>query len=159
MAAGRPARQGSAIRAPIERPTNAAATRPALLLGGHVPDGLLQAAAVGVAVFVVLCVIGALLFANDRVLRGIGRALRAASRLLRPRHTPDDELPERLLDERDLMRRSLGRAWPRAVATAAGRWIFDFLSLYAALLAVGAHPSLSVSLLAYCAAHCSASCR
>ena len=105
--------------------------------------------------FVVLFVIGALLFANDRVLRGIGRALRAANRKLRPRRTrlsPGDELPERLLDERDLLRRSLGRAWPRAVATAAGRWIFDVLSLYAALLAVGARPALSVALLAYCAA-------
>ena len=125
---------------------------PAVLLGRRIPDGLLQAAAIGLVVFVVLSVIGALLFANDRVLRGIGRALRAANRKLRPRHAPSDELPERLLDERDLLRRSLGRAWPRAVATAAGRWIFDFLSLYAALLAVGARPALSVALLAYCAA-------
>jgi uncharacterized protein (TIRG00374 family) len=125
---------------------------PAVLLGRHMPDGLLQTAVIGLCVFVVLFVIGALLFANDRVLRAIGRTLRAANRKLRPRHTPTDELPERLLDERDLLRRSLGQAWPKAVATAAGRWIFDFLSLYATLLAVGARPSLSVTLLAYCAA-------
>jgi hypothetical protein len=50
------------------------------------------------------------------------------------------------------LRRSLGRHWPWAVATAAGRWLFDFLSLYAALVAVGARPPLSVALLAYCAA-------
>ena len=36
--------------------------------------------------------------------------------------------------------------------TAAGRWILDFLCLYAALLAVGARPPLSVALLAYSAA-------
>ena len=40
----------------------------------------------------------------------------------------------------------------RAVALAAGRWIFDFLSLYGALLAVGAQPPLYVALLAYSAA-------
>ena len=39
-----------------------------------------------------------------------------------------------------------------ALALAAGRWIFDFLSLYAALLAVGARPPLYVALLAYAAA-------
>jgi uncharacterized protein (TIRG00374 family) len=125
---------------------------PALLLGHRIPDGLLQAGGVGLAVFVVLFAIGAVLFASDRVLRTVGRALRAANRKLRPRQTPSDELPERLLDERDLLRRTLGRRWPWAVATAAGRWLFDFLSLYAALVAVGARPSLSVALLAYSAA-------
>jgi putative heme transporter len=125
---------------------------PAVLLGRHIPDGLLQTAAIGLAVFVVLFVIGALLFANDRVLRAIGRALQAADRKLRPRHAHGDDLPDQLIDARDLLRRSLGRAWLRAVATAAGRWIFDFLSLYAALLALGARPPLSIALLAYCAA-------
>ena len=58
----------------------------------------------------------------------------------------------RLFDERDLLRRALGGAWARAVALAAGRWIFDFLSLYAALLAVGARPPLYIALIAYSAA-------
>jgi hypothetical protein len=61
-------------------------------------------------------------------------------------------LPERLLNERNLLRKSLGGAWAQALALAAGRWIFDFLSLYAALLAVGARPPLYVALLAYAAA-------
>lgn len=125
---------------------------PAVLLGRHIPDGLLQAAAIGLAVFVVLVMIGGLLFANDRVLRSIGRALLAVNRKLRPRADHSDALPERLLQERDLLRRSLGRNWLRAVAAAAGRWIFDFLSLYAALQALGARPPLSIALLAYCAA-------
>jgi uncharacterized protein (TIRG00374 family) len=125
---------------------------PAVLLGRHIPSGLLQTAAIGLVVFAVLFVIGALLFANDRVLRAIGRAVNAANRKLRSRNAHSDKLPQQLLGERDLLRRSLGRAWPRAIALAAGRWIFDFLSLYAALLAVGARPPLSVALLAYCAA-------
>jgi uncharacterized protein (TIRG00374 family) len=123
---------------------------PTLVFGGQIPDGLLEAAGIGLAVFAVLCVIGALLLANDRLVRAVGRALRAPK--LGLRQAGGEALPERLLAERDLVRGSLGRAWPRAVATAAGRWIFDFLSLYAALLAVGARPPLSAALLAYSAA-------
>ena len=125
---------------------------PAVLLGGRIPDGLLQAAAVGLAVFVVLFAVGALLLKNDHVLRAVGRGLRTADVRLRRGQARSDGLPERLINERDLLRKSLGGAWARALALAAGRWIFDFLSLYAALLAVGARPPLYVALLAYAAA-------
>ncbi len=125
---------------------------PAVLLGQRIPDGLLQTAGIGLGVFLVLFLVGALLLMDDRVLRGVGRALEGAHRKLRGRQAPKEGLPGRLFDERDLLRRSLGGAWPQAVATAAGRWIFDFLCLYAALLAVGARPPLYVALLAYCAA-------
>jgi uncharacterized protein (TIRG00374 family) len=125
---------------------------PALLVGGHIPDGLLQTGAIGLGVFVALFLMGALLLLNDRVLRAVARGLQAVERRLRRWRAASDELPERLFDERDLLRRTLGGAWPQAMATAAGRWIFDFLSLYAALLAVGARPPLYVALLAYSAA-------
>ena len=39
-----------------------------------------------------------------------------------------------------------------ALAGAAGRWLFDFLTLLAALSAVGAHPRLALALIAYCTA-------
>lgn len=125
---------------------------PAVLLGRRIPDGLLQAAGVGLAVFVVLFAVGALLLANDRVLRAVGRGLRTGDVRLRPGQARSDGLPERLFDERDILRKSLGGAWAQAVALAAGRWIFDFLSLYGALLAVGARPPLYIALLAYSAA-------
>jgi uncharacterized protein (TIRG00374 family) len=125
---------------------------PALLFGRHIPDGLLQTAAIGLGVFVVLSAVGALLLINDRLLRALGRGLAAAQRRLHRGRSASEPLPERLLDQRDLLRRSLGGAWPQAVATAAGRWIFDFLCLYAALLAVGGRPPLYVALLAYSAA-------
>lgn len=125
---------------------------PALLLGRRIPDGLLQTAGVGLGVFLALCAIGAVLLVNDRVLRAVGRALRAAERRLHRGRAETERLPERLLHERDLLRRSLGGAWLQALATASGRWIFDFLCLYAALLAVGARPPLYVALLAYSAA-------
>ncbi|MGH2881702.1 MAG: lysylphosphatidylglycerol synthase domain-containing protein, partial [Solirubrobacteraceae bacterium] len=117
---------------------------PAVLMGRRIPDGLLQAAGVGLVVFAVLFAVGALLLVNDRVLRAVGRGLRAADLRLHRGQARSDRLPERLFDERDLLRTSLGGAWVQAVALAAGRWIFDFLSLYAALLAVGARPPLYV---------------
>jgi uncharacterized protein (TIRG00374 family) len=125
---------------------------PALLLGHHIPDGLLQTGAIELGVFVVLFAVGALLLANDRVLTALARALQAAERRLHHRRDGSAELPERLFGERDRLRSSLGGAWPQAVATAAGRWIFDFLCLYAALLAVGARPPLYIAVLAYSAA-------
>ena len=101
-----------------------------------------------------LFVVGALLLLSDRVMTGVARAVQAIleRRLPRWRAGGATVRPERLFRERDQLRRSLGDAWPQAVATAAGRWIFDFLCLYAALLAVGARPPLYVALLAYCAA-------
>jgi uncharacterized protein (TIRG00374 family) len=125
---------------------------PAVLFGQHIPDGLLATAAIGVGVFLALFGVGTLLLLNDRVLTAVARTLQAGERRLRRWRKANDELPERLFHERTLLRRSLGGAWPRAVATAAGRWIFDFLCLYAALLAVGGHPPLYVALLAYSAA-------
>ena len=125
---------------------------PAVLFGKHIPDGLLETAAVGLGVFVILFVLGTVLLLNDDVLRTLARSLAAAQSRIRRGQTASDELPERLFEQRDLLRRSLGGAWPQAVATAAGRWIFDFLCLYAALLAVEVRPPLYVALLAYSAA-------
>jgi uncharacterized protein (TIRG00374 family) len=125
---------------------------PALLFGRHIPDGLLQTGAIELGVFLVLFVVGMVLLANDRVLSALARILQGAERRLRRWHDASAELPERLFSERERLRSSLGGAWTQAVATAAGRWIFDFLCLYAALLAVGARPPLYVAILAYSAA-------
>ncbi|MGH2891092.1 MAG: lysylphosphatidylglycerol synthase transmembrane domain-containing protein, partial [Solirubrobacteraceae bacterium] len=125
---------------------------PALLLGRHIPDGLLQTAAIGLVVFVVLFAVGAILLLDDRALRAFGRLLVAVQRRLRRGAGQAPSLAQRLSDERALIQRSLGAAWPRASATAAGRWIMDFLCLYCALVAVGARPPLYVALLAYSAA-------
>jgi len=125
---------------------------PALLFGRQIPDGLLQAGAIGLGIFLALFGVGTLLLLNDRVLRIVARTLQAAERRSGRWRAAADELPERIFNQRNLLRRSLGGAWLQAVATAAGRWIFDFLCLYASLLAVGARPPLYVALLAYCAA-------
>jgi len=61
-------------------------------------------------------------------------------------------LPERLLQERDVVLRVLGRRWWQALLLASGRWVLDYLTLIAALYALGAEPRASLVLLAFCAA-------
>jgi uncharacterized protein (TIRG00374 family) len=125
---------------------------PAILLGLAVPTRLWQAALIGVAVFIALLAIGATLLASDRAVLGVGRLwIRIGSRLPK-RKPPPADLPERLRDQRDLVRRALGARWWEAVLGASGRWLFDWLTLLTALAAVGQHPRPSLVLLAFCAA-------
>src|SRR5215218_7432796 len=83
---------------------------------------------------------------------GVGRLWIRIGTRLRKKHPPPADLPERLRDERDLVRRALGKRWWEAVAGAAGRWLFDWLTLLTALAAVDQHPRPSLVLLAFCAA-------
>ncbi|MCW2954663.1 MAG: hypothetical protein JWQ48_3833 [Conexibacter sp.] len=125
---------------------------PAVIGGLQVPARLIEAALLGVLLFLGLVALGAVLLSSERVVLGIGEATTSVMRRLRPRHPPPADLPARLLAERELVREALGDRWPLAVAAAAGRWLFDFLTLLAALEAVGANPRISLTLLAYCAA-------
>ena len=125
---------------------------PPVLLGLAVPERLGQAAVGGVALFLALLGVGAVLMAGDRPILAVGRAAVRIGRRVRPRHPPADDLPERFRVQRDLVRRALGARWWEAVAGAAGRWVFDWVTLLTALAAVGQHPRPSLVLLAFCAA-------
>jgi uncharacterized protein (TIRG00374 family) len=123
---------------------------PAVIGGLNVPAGLFHASLIGLALFAVLFVVSFLLIRSDRAVRAIGRAAEwFVCKVLRrkPRN-----LPERLRVQRDRAREALGENLPLALAASAGRWLFDFITLLAALAAVGASPSLSLALLAYAAA-------
>jgi uncharacterized protein (TIRG00374 family) len=124
---------------------------PALLRGG-VDKGLLDTAAVGLAVFVVAAALGATLLVTDRPLRWVGRVVQRVRNRLRRRAEPLRRLPERLLRERDRILDTLGPRWKRALLATVGRWTFDYLTLVAALSAIGAHPSPGLVLLAFCGA-------
>jgi uncharacterized membrane protein YbhN (UPF0104 family) len=88
----------------------------------------------------------------DRPLQLAGRAAQAVVNRLRPHHEPVTGLPERLLHERDIVVRVLGKQWWEALLLAAGRWVLDYLTLIAVLYALGAEPRPSLVLLAFCAA-------
>jgi uncharacterized protein (TIRG00374 family) len=125
---------------------------PAFVAGRKIPDGLLEAGGLALVLFVFLFALGALLMLSDRAVLWIGGAVATVLRRIRRKRPPPERLPERLRDERDMVRRTLGRHWPAALAAAEGRWLLDFLTLLAALEAVDARPRLTLALLAYCAA-------
>ncbi len=124
---------------------------PALLRGG-VNRTLLDTALAGLGIFAVAFVLGAVLVTTDRPLAWIGRAAQRVRNRLRRGAEPLHHLPERLLRERDRLVGTLGPRWKRALLATIGRWTFDYLTLLAALAAIGSHPRPALVLLAFCGA-------
>jgi hypothetical protein len=90
---------------------------------------------------------------TDRPLELTGRAVQwLLNKTVRRRLSPMTDLPRRLLDVRDFVRRTLGARWKTALVAAVGTIGFDYLALLCALRAVGAEPQPSLVLLAYTAA-------
>jgi putative heme transporter len=125
---------------------------PAVLFGAPVDPGLGRAALVSGAVFVLLFAAGAAALLWDRPLVLIGRAAQEVRNRVRRNKPPITGLPERLLRERNSVTMVLGQRWWQALLLAAGRWVLDYLTLVAALIAVHADPRPSTVLLAFCAA-------
>jgi uncharacterized membrane protein YbhN (UPF0104 family) len=127
-------------------------TLPAILGGAPVERGLELSALAGAVLFMLLVLGGLLSFGFDRPLLALGHGIEAVRNRLMRRKEPLTGVPERLLRERDMVRHTLGQRWWQAMLFASGRWLLDYLTLLAALTAVGANPRPSLVLLAYCAA-------
>jgi len=125
---------------------------PAIAGGAPVDPNLARAAFAGAVVFVALFAIGVACVVWDRPLELAGRAAQAVRNRVLRRREPLIGLPEKLVDERDIVVAVLGRQWWKALLAAAGRWVLDFLTLLAALYAIGSHTRPSLVLLAFCAA-------
>ncbi|MBE3034728.1 MAG: flippase-like domain-containing protein [Actinobacteria bacterium] len=120
-----------------------------LITGASVEHNLFRAGSIAVVVCLAAMAGGAVLLFADRPLLWLGGVIeRARNRVLR-RRPPLKGLPERLVDERDLIRRVLGAGWWKALLYSAGNWLLDLTVLLIALAAVGAQPRASVVLLAY----------
>jgi uncharacterized protein (TIRG00374 family) len=124
---------------------------PAVLGGAPVDPGLAHAAVIGAGVFVLMFALGAACVFFDRPLVVIGRAAQGVLNRVR-RGEDRTDLPQRLLQERDVVMQVLGRKWWQALLFSTGRWLLDFATLLAAINAVGAHPRPSLVLLAFFAA-------
>jgi uncharacterized protein (TIRG00374 family) len=124
---------------------------PSILRGG-VQHDLLNAAVVGLIVFVLLFALGAVLLTTDRLLLWVGRTVQRIRNRLRRRAAPLEQLPQRLIGERDRIIDTLGPRWKRALAAALARWGFDFGCLLAALKALDALGRPGLVLLAFCSA-------
>jgi uncharacterized membrane protein YbhN (UPF0104 family) len=125
---------------------------PAIIGGVAVDPHLTKAALAGAVLFVLMVAVGAACVVWDRPLELVGGAAQAIRNRVRRQREPLTGLPERLLQERDVVLRVLGRQWWEALLLAAGRWVLDYLTLIAALYALGATPRASLVLLAFCTA-------
>ncbi len=125
---------------------------PAIIAGIRVSPGLAHAALIGLAGFVLVDGLGALVLATDGPLATAGRiAQKAWNWLTRGRH-PIAGLDHRLLTDRDAIRTVLGEHWQRALMLTTGRLALDYGCLLAALHATASSPQPALVLLAYAAA-------
>jgi uncharacterized protein (TIRG00374 family) len=125
---------------------------PAIVLGTNVPGSLAEAAWIGIVVFGVMAGAFALLLSSRRPLVALARAIQWTANHLRFGRPHITGLPERMVKERDEIRRTLGERWIGAVANAIGRWMFEYLVLLVTLYAIGATPDMWLVLLAFVAA-------
>ena len=120
-----------------------------LVTGAPVQHSLFRVGSIAVVACLAAVAGGAVLLFADRPLFWLGGAIeRARNRVFR-RRPPIEDLPARLVEERDLIRRVLGASWWKALLFSAGNWLLDLTALLIALAAVGAQPRASVVLLAY----------
>ena len=122
---------------------------PVLIAGGTIPNGLADAAWLGLAIFAVMVAVGWWVLGSDRPLIAAGHAVERIVTRVRPKRPLAPGLPERLIAERDAVLRALGSQALYAIIASLGRWLFDYLTLLAALTAVGANPNPVLVLLAY----------
>ena len=122
---------------------------PSIIAGTPVRGPLMTAVLLGFSAFGLLVLAGVWLCRSDRPLIWIGRAVQALRNRIRRHEEPLTDLPDRLVRERVLVRQTIGRHGTEALLAATGRSMFDYLSLLAALAAVGASPNPSLVLLAF----------
>jgi len=125
---------------------------PVVLFGSPVSSGLVDAAIIGAIGFVLFAGFSVAAMATERPLCWVGRVVQSVRNRLFSKREPMSGLPDRLLEQRNLIRTVLGQQWWQATVLSAGRLLFDYLCLLFAVRAVGAHPRASLVLLAYAVA-------
>jgi uncharacterized protein (TIRG00374 family) len=123
---------------------------PLLVLGVAVPAKLRAAAWVSAVLLLGILLFGTLALRGDRFLIAVGRAAQWTVNKVRRSQAVQD-LPQRLLDQRRAVVKAVGSDWWQALLAAAGKWVFDYLTLVFALAAVGARPDAALVLVAYSA--------
>ena len=102
--------------------------------------------------FVLFAGFSAAVLMLDAPLRWAGRVIQAARNRMKRKSAPMTGLPDRLVFERNRIRRVLGRRWKAALLLSTGRLAFDFGTLLACVRATGVKPNPSLILLAYAVA-------
>jgi uncharacterized protein (TIRG00374 family) len=125
---------------------------PLVVLGVSVPTSLLTAAWISAVLLVGIVLIGSLALRGDGFLTAAGRAAQWILNKLRRHSEPVQDLPTQLLAQRTAVGEAVGSHWWQALLAAAGKWVFDYLTLVFALAGVGARPNVALVLVAYSAA-------
>lgn len=125
---------------------------PAIIGGAEVHDSLALTAGAGLGVFFLMAIAGAVFVIWDRPLVLTGLGIQWLLNKLRRKDEPRTGLPTTLLRERDFILTTFGKGWWQALLAVIGKWAFDYLTLMAALLALGADADMWIILLAYVAA-------
>lgn len=122
----------------------------ASLIGSPVPQGMAHVAWGGAALFLFMFAVGVVIVRTTRPLEIVGTWIERAARWVLGRFGRRSGITAAgLVAQRDEIVTSLGSRWTQALAATIGNWLFDYLSLVAALLAVGSRPRLSLVLLAF----------
>ncbi len=123
------------------------------LFGAPIPESLLSVAVAGGVLFVLLVAIGAIGIAYTRPLEIVGEFLGRVFRTVGGWFGQSWQVESaHLVAERDRLVGVIGQKWPQVTVAAALNWVFDYLTLVAALYAIGADPRLSLVLIAYAGA-------
>jgi uncharacterized protein (TIRG00374 family) len=118
----------------------------------HIDARLEQAAELGLVVFVLLLGIGIVAFTVDGFVRAVATAAQWVGNKVRRKRPPTVDLPERVLEQRNRVRETLGRKWLWALIAAVSKWAFDYFALVAAVAATGARVDPVPLMIAYVAA-------
>jgi hypothetical protein len=122
---------------------------PAIIFAGlDVPGSLADGAWIGLSLFLVMLAVGALLLGSRRFACRLGSFIQRIGNAI-PRETHLTDVGEKLLEERDEIRRTMGAQWLPALGAAIGRWAFEFFALQITLDAIGADPNPFLVLLAF----------
>ena len=125
---------------------------PVVAFGSPVASGLTDAAWIGAVGFVLFTAFGAVVMVFDAPLLWAGRVAQAVRNRARKKRPRLEGLPDRLIEQRNVIRTVLGEQWWQATLLSVGRLLFDYLCLLFCVRAVGAHPRPSLILLAYAVA-------
>ncbi len=122
---------------------------PAIVIAGiDVPGGLAEGAWFGAGLFATMLAVGGLLLGSRQFACRLGQVIEAVANKF-PRDTPLKGLGERIVNERDEIRHTMGEQWPAALGAAVGRWAFEYFALLVTLYAIGANPDPWLVLLAF----------
>lgn len=152
-----PGRVAGGVTATLVATTAAILALPPLALvaavgGATAPQGLRSAAYLGGGAFVVLMLAAVTAFAWDEPLMLVARvAQRVAGRIGMAERFAG--LPDRLLAQRDDLRRAFAQRPVLALLSALGKWIFDYNALLCILAGLGVRPNAPLVLLAYASAN------